>query len=299
MPSYRDVEFGFGGLNTRAQAVGLPVVDQTILQDMRVVGTDLVQRRGIARIGQFTGNQTACDFDDGSSEYCSNLIDARVWALGLYWTVEFTIELDVASGTQGIVTAGSTTPAMIFDVTGGNIRFRVWDSAASATTITVGAAAASIQTVQVTRSAATLSTKLNNGTAVTGSMSATLAVRTPVGDLRIARDDGTNYLNGTFDRLDLYSIVKSNHNDRLVRNPAPRASYCLASYDMDIKSGPLVYDRSRYQNHLIAQNTPTEIASLSHNPAPIRAISQSVDASTNRKQLLVAAGGSYYLADLD
>lgn len=292
-------EFGFGGLNTRAQATGLPVLDCVALQDMRVKGRDLVQRLGMSRVAQLTGNQTACDFDDGSSEYCSNLIDTRVWALGLYWTVEFAIELDSTAGTQGILTAGSTTPAMIFDVSSSNIRFRVWDSAASATTITVGAASTAIQTVQVTRSGATLSTRLNNGTAVTGSMSATLSVRTPVGDLRLARDDSTNYMNGTLDYVRLFSIVKSNHNDRLIRHPAPRAGYVLADYDMDIKSGPLIHDRSRYANHLIAQNTPTEIASLCHNPAPVRALSQSVDVAANRKQLLAVVGGSYYVADLD
>jgi hypothetical protein len=140
---------------------------------------------------------------------------------------------------------------------------------------------------------------MNNGTAVTGSMSATLTGRPPVGDLRIARDDAANYFGGTYDKLDLYSTVKANHNDRLIRNPAPRAAHCLASYDFDKSAAALVYDRSRYENHLICVNTPTETASLSHNPAPIRALSQSVDAGTKRKQMLVAVGGSYYIVDLD
>lgn len=299
MPYYKDAEFGWGGLNTRAQATGLPLLECVTLTDMRVVGRDLVQRKGVARLAQLAGNQSACDFDAGSSEYCSNTIDARVWALGLYWTVEFAIEPDTAAGTMGLVTAGHTTPSMIFDITGGNIRARVWDSANTLTTITVGAAATSVQTVQLTRSGATLSAKLNNGTAVTGSMSATLNVRTPVGDLRISRDDGTNYFDGTFDYLNVLSIVKSSHNDRLIRLPNPRAKHVIASYDFNISGGTLVYDRSRYENHLIAQNTPTEIATLCHNPAPIRALSQGVDTAANRKQLLACAGGSYYLADLD
>lgn len=292
-------EFSWGGLNTRASATGLPLLECVTLQDMRVVGRDLVQRKGIARVQQMSGNMSAGAFVAASSMMYSNTIDSRVWALGLYWTVEFAMSLTSASGTQGIVTAGHTTPAMIFDVTGGNIRVRVWDSAASSTSITVGAAAASVQTVQLTRSGATLSARLNNGTAVTGTMSATLNVRTPVGDLRVARDDGSNYFGGTFDYLRAFSIVKSNHNDRLVRHPAPRASYVLADYDFKKSAAGLVYDRSRYENHLIGTNTPTETTSLCHNPAPIRGLSQSVDATTNRKQLLVMAGGSYYLADLD
>lgn len=292
-------EFGWGGLNTRASTTGLPLLGCTVLQDMRVVGKDIVQRKGIYRVGQVDGNAKGMDFDAGSSEYCSNTIDARVWALGLYWTVEFAIEPDTAAGTMGLITAGHTTPAMIFDITSGNIRARVWDSGGSSTSITVGAAATTVQTVQLTRSGAALSARLNNGTAVTGTMSATLNVRTPVGDLRVARDDGTNYFDGTVDYLRVFSVTKANHNDRLIRSPNPRASYCLADYDFNESSGNLVYDRSRYEAHLITQNTPTEVTSLCHNPAPVRGMSMTVDPTTNRKQLLVMAGGLYYLADAD
>lgn len=292
-------EFSWGGLNTRAPSTGLPLLECVTLQDMRVKGKDLVERLGCVRVAELGGNQSAIAFTAASSMYLSNTIDARVWALGLYWTVEFTMSLTSASGTQGIVCAGHTTPAMIFDVTSGNIRARVWDSSGTSTTITVGTAAASVQTVQLTRSGATLSARLNNGTAVTGTMSSTLSVRTPVGDLRVARDDSTNYFGGTFDKLDVFSIVKSDHADRLVRFAAPRAEYCLASYDFDISAGLLCYDRSRYENHLIASNTPVETTSLCVNPAPIRGLSQTVDAVTKRKQLLALAGGAMYVADLD
>lgn len=299
MPRLFQPEFGWSGLNTRAKSTGLPLLECTVLQDMRVKGMDLEQRLGMVRVAQLGGNQSAASFTAASSMYLSNTIDARVWALGLYWTVEFAFQATSAAGTQGLVTAGHTTPAMVFDITGGNIRARVWDSAAVLTTITVGAASTNVATVQLTRSGSTLSAKLDNGTAVTGSISSTLSVRTPVGDLRVARDDGANYFGGTFDKLDVLTIVKSDHKDRLVRLPAPRARYVMASYDFDIKSGPLCYDRSRYENNLITQATPVEIASLSVNPAPIRALAQSVDAATNRKQLVAVAGGSYFVADLD
>lgn len=298
MPRALQAEFGFGGLNTRAASTGLPVLEQIALQDMRVVGRDLVQRKGISRVQQLAGDGAALDFD-GVNEHLSNTVDTRVWTLGLYWTIEFAIEPDTAAGTMGLVCVGHTTPSVIFDITGGNIRARVWDSAGTLSTVTVGAAAASVQTVQLTRSAGTLTSRLNNAAGGTGTMVSTLLTRAPAGDLRVARDDGTNYYDGTMCYLRAFSLTRSDHNDRLIRHPAPRASYVLADYDLAIETGPLCYDRSRYENHLIAQNTPTEVATLCHNAAAIRGVSQSVDAATNRRQLLVMANGLYYIADLD
>jgi hypothetical protein len=296
---YKQSEFGWGGLNTRATATGLPLLECTALQDFRVVGRDLVQRKGMVRVGQVTGNQSALDFAAASSESLANTIDTRAWSLGLYWSLEFVIEPDTVAGTQGLMYAGHTTPAMALDITGGNIRYRVWDSANTLTTVTVGTAATSVQSVLVTRSGATISTQLNNGTAVTGAISATLDVRAPVGELRVANDETGNFYDGTICKFDLFSIVKSHHKDRLVRCQSPRASYVRASYDFNVSAGLLAYDRSRYEAHLIAANTPTEITTLCHNPAPIRGLSMTPDAATKRKSLLVMAGGSYYVCDAD
>ena len=292
----REKAIGFGGLTTKPNATGLPVTDLVDCVDMRLNGLNLEERLGIVRVGQLTGNASAVDFD-GVNEHYSNTVDTRAWALGLYWTVEFAIEPDDTDA-QGILCVGSTTPTMIFDITSTNIRCRVWDSAGTSTTITVGAAAAEKQTVQLTRSAATLTTRLNNGAAVTGSMSATLNPRTPVGDLRVGRDDGTAYLDGTFCYLRGFTYTKTHHRDRLVRFPAPRAAYCFCDYDFNESAGNLAYDRSRYEAHLIAQNTPAEIAALCHNATPVRALSMSVD-ENNKKTVMAAAGGKYYVGVAD
>lgn len=296
MPRAPFHNFSWGGLNTKAQATGLPLLECVHLQDMRVVGNDLVERLGIVRIGQFAGSAKAADLD-GTNQHFSNEIDLRAWGLGLYWTVELAVEPGTTAGTQGILCPGSTTPAMVLDIFGGNLRLRIWDSGSNLTTVTVGAADTAVQTVQITRSGAVLTTRLNNGTAVTGAMSATLDVLTPVGDLRLGRDDGANYFNGTLDYVRVLSMVKSDHADRLVRHPNPRAEYVLADYDFK-QTNALVYDRSRNENHLTVQNAPSEIASLCHDPAPIRALSMGVD-EDNRKQLLIASGGLYYLATVD
>lgn len=289
--------FVFGGLNTKADATGLPLLDCVALQDMRVVGSDIVERLGIVRVGKVAGNAKAMDFD-GAADYLYNNVDTRVWTLGLEWTVEMAFALDSTAGTQGILCVGHSTPSMILDVTGGNIRLRVWDSAATLDTITVGAATTSTQTVQITRNASVLSARLDNGTATTATMSATLGARTPDGELRVARDDGANYCNGTIDYLRAMSIVKSNHADRLVRLPNPRSAHILADYDFN-GSGALVYDRSRYENHLIAVDSPTEAPSLCHDPVPIRGLSVDMETTDRRKRLLVCAGGLYYIATVE
>lgn len=300
MPRSLQPIFSFSGLNTKANETGLDPMDCTALQDMRVVGKDLIQRLGIVRVGQVAGTAKALDFTAASSDMLSCAVDTRPWTLGLNWTVEMALEPDSTAGTQGILTVGSTTPALILDIAATDIRLRVWDSAAALTTITVGAAATAVQTVQVTRSGATVSTRLNNGTAVTDTMSATNLLRAPVGDLRVARDNGANYYDGTVDYLRLLSYTKSNHADRLIRHPSPRAEYVLADYDFNVSAGGLTYDRSRYENHLLATNVAAgdEVTSLCHGPDPIRALSMGVE-QNNRKQLLVCAGGSYYLATGD
>lgn len=297
----RSQEFGCGGLNTKAGATGLPFLECTALQDMRLAGLDWLQREGIVHVRQLDAGSDgarAMDFD-GVNEHCSAALDVKPWTLGLYWTLELAIELDVTSGTQGILCVGDTTPAIILDVTSSNIRLRVWDSAATLTTVTVGAAAASVQTVFVSRNGATISTRLNNGTAVTGAISSSLNVRTPAGDLRVARDDGTNYMDGTVDYVRLFSIVKSDHKDRLLRLAGPRAAHVLADYDFNESSGGLVYDRSRYEAHLITQNSPTEVATLCHNPASIRALSMMADENQRKQLLAVVGGGRYYIGGVD
>lgn len=307
MPRAVTKEFFAGGLNTRPSTTGLPVMDATVLQDMRVVGRDLIQRKGIAKVTQaggaqsyFLGNQFSMTFTAASSMSLSNTVDSRVWSLGLYWTIEFLFDATSTSGTQGLVCAGHTTPSVLFDITGGNIRARVWDTANAATSLTVGAASTDVTSVQLTRSGATLSAKMDNGTAATTTMSASLLLRTPAGDLRIARDDGSNYFGGTFDYLRVYTgFARADHNDRLVRNPAPRASYCVADYDFKKSAADLVYDRSRYENHLICNNTPVEASSLCWNPAPVRALAMSANAATGRKEILLSTGKLVFVASAD
>jgi hypothetical protein len=291
-------EYGWTGLNTRANAFGLEPLECPEFQDVVVKGRDFTRRDGFSRAGVLApGDLKAMDFDSGSSEAIAVPIDTRAWAMGTQFTIECLVELDGTGDNQAVFYAGATTPTMALDTSSTNWRWRVWDSAGTLTTVTVGTAAASVQSIQLIRDGSSLTTRLNNAAGGTGTMSATLSTRTPVGDLRIARNGGSDYLDGTIDYLRGFGVVRSSHNDRLLRFPDPCASYVLFDYDFNA-DGTTVLDRSVFENHGVAANTPTEVASLCHNYAPIRALRMYVD-HQNQKYLAVQASGTVYLVPVD
>ena len=291
--------FGYAGLNTRADATGLPVVHGTVVQDMRVVGKDLEQRLGMVRVGQIDlGNKIKGIDCNGTDEYCANAIDTRVWAMGTEFTVEMAVAADTLGDSEAVLTAGSTTPAITIDMSSSKWRVRIVDSADATTTLTStdNASTSGTDTIQITRVGADLTFRLNNSVTSgdTGTMTATTSLKTPVGDLRVGRSGSTEYFDGTIDYLRVFTYAKTDHNDRLIRLPNPRSSY--VSCDMNFSyTGTLAYDKSRYENHLIVTGAPSKIASLCHNAAPVRALSMGVDSSF-RKQLLIVSGSYYYIA---
>lgn len=281
------------GLNTKANEDGLPEPEATIAQNCRFGGGGFERRAGSVRVLVATSTEKSMDFDAASSEYVAAPIDTRVWTLGTKFTIEVLVNPDIVTGARTIFYAGVTTPSVVLDTNSSSWRWRIWDSAANLTTVTVGTATVGLLTsIQLVRDGASLTTRLNNVAGGTGTMSATLSTVTPVGDLRIARDDGTNYYDGKVDYLRGFAVVRSNHADRLVRFADPKCEYCLFNYGGPA-SGTTVLDSSRWENHGEAFNTPTVATTLCHNPAPIRAISAYTNHS-RQKRVLVQAGSALY-----
>lgn len=303
MPRQLTQEFSFSGLNTKAVTTGLPVLDSVVLQDLRVVGTDLVERLGISRVAQFTGNAKAGDLDRASSEEYTAAVDPRVWALGTKFTIEALVNADLAAGGNQytVFQAGHTTPSVALYLSTTTLwTFSVWDSSGASTVLTTAASAGADTSLQLVRDGASLTMRVNNVVTDTDTMSAVLALRAPAGNMEVGAVAAASFFDGKICYVRAFNgLAKSSHADRMIRNPAPRAKNCVADYDFNESAGGLVYDRSRYANHLVATNTPTEATPLSHNPAPMRAVSMNVDPVTNRKQLLLVCGGLYYLADYD
>ena len=292
MPSYAKV-YPLHGLSTKANEDGLPEPEAIIAQNGRFGGGGFQRRLGSVRVLRATSTENSADFDAASSEYVAVPIDTRVWTLGLKFTIEVCVSPDVVTGTRTVFFAGVTTPSCVLDTLASSWRFRIWDSAATLTTVTVGAAtAATTQTIQIVRDGASITTRLDNVAGGTGTMVATLLTRAPVGDLRIARDDGANYYDGKIDHVRGFAIPRADHADRLVRFPDPTCEYCLFDYGMPA-SGTTVLDNSRWGNHGENFATPTVATTLCHNPAPVRAISAYTNHS-RQKRVFVQAGSALF-----
>lgn len=284
----------FLGLNTKAIDDGLPAPEMVTFQNVRTDHGGIRKRPGMGRVLVATNDRKCMTFTAASSMYGEvGTCDPRVWALGTKWTVKCLWQPSTTGNAQTFFYAGTTTPSMVLDTNSGSVRWRVWDSAGTLTTVTVTATVAATQSLWLTRDGATLTSRADNVAGGTGTMSATLAVRTPVGALRFARDNSTNYFGGKLDYLTVETIVEANHNDRLLRCPDPRAAHVKADYDWS-GTAPVLYDRSSYGNHGTVTNTPVAAATLCHNPSVWRGISAYRDAS-NRKRIFGVAGASAYV----
>lgn len=305
MPRVMDKKFVCGGLNTRANSTGLPLLECTHLQDMRVVGTDWVQRKGIARVAQLSGTAKSLLFN-GTTQYADAPADTRVWKLLKYWTLEILFQPTDVVGTQEILGFGHATdfPVRVY-LNGDVVTAQFVDSASTVVSLAhtdsgnVGViSGGDVVALQLVRDGTDIVMRINNVLADSGTV-ADLNHIAPGGDLNVARHNAANHFAGSLGYMRLFTYAKSNHKDHLLLYPNPRAKFVAADYDFLMQSSGLIYDRSAYGNHLIAQSTPTQDASsLAHNPAPVRGMGMSAN-ENNEKQLLMVAGGNYFLAKVD
>ena len=285
------------GLQTKALDDGQPLPEFPVFHDVRVDRGVAKVRPGMARLLDMTSLNGALDFEASSSQYAQAEVDPRVWTLGTKWTLELLYNLETTtSGT--ILYVGTTTPSLILDISSSKLRLRVYDSATPTTVTTAADVGAGDQSVQIVRDGASLTIRTDNSVEDTGSMSATNLLRAPVGDIHLGADatPGT-YLDGVIDYIRLFDVARSNHNDRLVRFPDPRAGYVLADYDMNITSNGIVKDRSRYENHLLGASgaVPTDATALCHQSAPVNGITYYVDNDSKKYALVIAGGQAFHV----
>ena len=299
MGKYRPVIREFTGLNTKGLEDGRRATEFTKLQNARLREGAIKRRLGSVRLDGAATEAKAVDLD-GSADYYSCPVDTRVWELGTRFTVRGIIDADSKTGTRPVLDVGHTTPSIVIDTASNKLRVRVWDSAAALTTVTSTDDLPTGATTSFffTRDGASLSLQIDNGTADTGTMDATNALRAPVGNLYIGYD-GTNFFDGTVDSVDLFKRVLPHNRDRLLRSVDPMLDpSCLMSMDMNDTADGFIKDRSRYRNHMRENGSPTEVSALAHTPAPVWAI-HSFRSAEGGSLVYVEAGGLPYVEKVD
>lgn len=260
---------------------------------------------GVAEARPRMARVASCDTDthaltlNGTNQYVSFDVDTRVWTLGTKFTLSgvFIVSDKTAANTFAYV--GVTTPSIVVDTNSSKVRVRFWDSSATLTTVTStdDCPQAAAFSFQVVRDGSSLSLRIDNGTADTESLSATNLSRAPVGEGRVGRDSGSNYTGGTWDVLRLMATAESGDSNRLVRHPNPRSESVLADYDCRLATGSVVKDRSRFENHAQANNSPSETTALSHSHAMAQSAHPWRD-DDNRQRVLIVAGGRIHDVEL-
>lgn len=258
-----------------------------VFQDVRSNKGAFERRAGMVRVARIATTATCCDMASASSQYIAIPYDARVWALGTRFTIEGLINADSIAATRYILGRAGTSPGItVHYATNGDLVVNVWDNAATQTTVTYAGAgsAGTLIAWQFVRNGASLTLRVNNGTAATGTMSATLPLRASTVDVQLGAHNSTDFFDGKYDRLTLYKSVKTTQAGNWSRLPNPRAPDVMADYCLEIDANGTVLDRSRFGNHGAAQGGATSAAtSLAVNPARIQALQHVSDAQGVRR----------------
>jgi hypothetical protein len=257
----------------------------------------LERRGGLRRIARVTSAAVATDLASASSHYISVPYDARVWALGTRFSIEGLVNADSLGATHYVLGRKNATPGVTIHYTsanGGSLIADVWDSGATQTTVTktgVGAAG-TLLAFRFTRNGSALSLVVNDASAATGTMSATLALRASTDDVLFGANGAgpSDFFDGKVDFLDLFSSVRTGAS-RYSRLVNPMAESVLASYAFERDGNGYLLDKSRFENHGTYENSAASGATaLCDNHAPIQAIAPNRDRQGVRRVFVVANG---------
>ncbi len=281
------------GLQTKAVEDGQPLPDFQVFANARVSYGTAAARKGMVRVARPSSGVESMDFVAASSMQLAAPVDTRVWTLGQKWTLEVLVALDDKTLTNTVLYAGHTTPSLVIDTSSSKWRVRHWDEDATLTTLTTSAdALESATSLQIVRDGTSLLLRVDNGTETTGSVASGKVSRTPVGDLRMCRGASTDYFDGDYDYIRLFSYARSAHPDSRMRLRDSRAAAVLANYEMLLTDSMYVEDLSRFENTVGAFNSPTSTTALAHQSNGVDGIFQYRD-SDNKKQMLLCTGGRY------
>jgi len=267
--------------------------DFTTFQDIEHDGGGGIEiRHGSQRLGRITNALGILDAD-GTNDRVDFPSHAALVPLGTVFTLEILFQTDdisanaVVLGPQGASACG----VKITHTSTSTVTALFTDSAAATTTLTwTGIAAATVCGLQLVRDGASLTGYLN-GTTQTGTMSATNSLAS--GAYSAFTNNGADWMNGGIDKLTIWKIARTTHQDLYRRLLNPRNRNVLFDWVFNQGSQSDVIDRGIYNAHATTSGSPTWArANLACNPAPIAGMAYSVRRDGTR-ELVAATHGKY------
>lgn len=248
------------------------------------------RRAGMVRLHRFAASSILVDFD-GTNDVVPITTDSRVVPFGTVFTLETLFQTDTIAASRVILgrAAASACGITITHTSSGTVTTVVEDSTGTTTTLTHTGIAIDIPyAYQLVRNGASLTATIN-GTAQTGTMSATLSLRS--GAQALGADNGGSHYNGRIDFLRLLRYAKTNQHDGWARLVNPRAPGVVFDYVLELDANGYVLDRGSMGLHSTTTGSPaSNVAPLAVNPVPVLGIASNLDTNSAQKAYIRAAG---------
>lgn len=283
-------------MNTRALADGLGALEWVELRDWRLSSGRLKPRPGMVRVERADTTIRGLSLN-GSSQYVEVAADARVWAAGTQFTIRAICTPSAFSGVQTLIGFKHATDVPVWlRMDGGNVKATLRDSGGAEVTLTSSTTfSAGPLGIEVIRDGDALSLYVNGTEEDTDTMSGTLSLDDPGGNLLFGATGASpgSFFGGTMDGPEVLTIASHPTTESLVRFPDPRSSVCRAWYDFDLDANDVVRDYTRFRNHGRAIASPSDAAALSHPWAPIHGITSFLTRDGETRVFLVAGKNAY------
>lgn len=252
------------------------------------------RRAGYKRLYRFAASSVLMDFD-GTNDFVSLwTTDSRVAGFGTVFTLETLFQTDDISAARVVLgrAGASACGVTITHTTSSTVTTTVEDSAGTTTTLThTGIAAGTLCAYQLVRDGATLTAKIN-GTSQTGTMSATLSLRSAA--QVIGADNAGSFYDGRIDFIRVLRYAKTNQYDGWARLVDPRTPGVLVDYVVEPDANGHVMDRGALGIHGVTSGSPaTDVAPLAVNPMPVLGIASNLDKNFKRQAYIRVAGTIY------
>ena len=293
-----DVEYG---LNTTAEATGLPLGEWVDLQNILLDQGDLRRRGGIQRVVRVTNNGTCMDLN-GTTQIVTVPVNTVMHTLRKTWTVYCLMQPDTVAAARTLLGFLHATdwPIQIQFTSGAKVEVKVTDSAGTVVTMTgtTTLVGGTTYSVVVVRDGTALTVYLNGVSEVTGTM-ADLDGKAPGGNMTLGRNNTGEFFDGKYEQCWATNSADTYLGDIFLRPLDPMADNVLWSYvleNMESTNGR-IDDDSRFGNHGIVTSGTSTATSIARQTMPVTGLMPYIDKNA-KQRLVVVAGSTMRLAEV-